>query len=110
MHSILCYKQSSTVAKYVNSLKFEYKKGIDTNLLFVLLQSYVVNTLYNKMRIKMSHARGEMEEETYALFKVNYAHPLIFLCSQTAIVMPLHYRKKIAIPQCVGGGYLKTAI
>lgn len=36
------------------------------------------------MRIKMSHARGEMEEETYALFKVNYAHPLIFLCSPTA--------------------------
>jgi len=86
MHSILCHKQSTTAAKYAcNSLKFKCKKGIDTNLLFVLPQSYVVSTLYNKMRIKMSHARGEMEEETYALFKVNYAHPLIFLCSQTAM-------------------------
>jgi len=85
MHSILCHNQSSIAAKYVNSLKFKCKKGIDTNLLFVLPQSYVVSTLYNKMHIKMSHAHGEMEEETYALFKVNYAHPLIFLCSQTAM-------------------------
>jgi len=82
------------------------------NLLFnVLLQSCDVSMLYNKMRIKMSHARGEMEEETYALFKVNYAHPLIFLCSQTACnATPLHYLGKIAIPQCLGGGYLKMAI
>lgn len=36
------------------------------------------------MRIKMSRASGEMGEEMYALFKVNYARPLIFLCSQTA--------------------------
>jgi len=35
------------------------------------------------MHIKMSHARGEMEEEMYALYKVNYSHPLIFLCGQT---------------------------
>lgn len=35
------------------------------------------------MRIKMSHACGEIEEEMYALFKVNYSHPLIFFLSQT---------------------------
>jgi len=36
------------------------------------------------MHIKMSHARGEMEEEMYALYKANYGCPLIFLYGQTA--------------------------
>ena len=32
----------------------------------------------------MNRARGKIEEEIYALFKVNYARPLISFLSQTA--------------------------
>lgn len=64
---------------------------------------------YNKMHIKMSHAGGEMGEEMYALYKVNYGRPLIFLCSQSACNVPLRYLEKIVIPQRVRRGYLKTA-